>query len=195
MQLNLPNTINFVKLLNKFRDIERVIHSNGGDRWENDVEHSYQLTMLAWYIISTNNLNLDLDLVLKYCLVHDLVEVYAGDTYIYGDQNLINNKKEREEKSLQQLKEELVEFPEILNLIKQYEKREDRESKFVYALDKIEPVLNIYTNEGKTWKEKSVTIEMLVKAKSEKIAESPELIKFFDEVIELLRQEEDSLFN
>lgn len=98
MKLELPNIINFTKLLNKFCDIERVIHSNGGDRLENDVEHSYRLAMLAWYIISSNKLSLDLDLVIKYALVHDLVEVYAGDTYIYTRRHRVEkqqNKKGR----------------------------------------------------------------------------------------------------
>ncbi len=61
MVSNLNQILDFVRLLNKFREVERVIHANGGDRFENDAEHSYQLSMLAWYIISTNNLNLNLD--------------------------------------------------------------------------------------------------------------------------------------
>ncbi|MBU4479855.1 HD domain-containing protein [Patescibacteria group bacterium] len=193
--IELPNIINFVQLLNKFRDIERVIHSNGGDRWENDVEHSYQLTMLAWYIISSNNLDLDIDLVIKYALIHDLVEIYAGDTYIYSeDKELKESKKERESLSLTRLEMEFSEFPEIFELIKQYERRESRESKFVYALDKIEPVLNIYTNGGRTWREKNVTIEMLIKNKKEKVAEDSKMEKLFDDLIDLLRREEETLF-
>ena len=54
-------------------------------------------------------------------------------------------------------------------LIEQYEAREDKESRFVYALDKIQPMLNIYTDGGRTWKEKGVTIDMLVEYKKEKV--------------------------
>ena len=97
-KINLKNIIKFVNLLNKFRQVERVIHSNGKDRMENDVEHSYQLAMLSWYIISTNNLDLNLDLILKYSLVHDLVEVYAGDTYVYTEDAEHKNTKEGEGK-------------------------------------------------------------------------------------------------
>ena len=195
MKLELPNVINFVKLLNKFRDIERVIHSNGGDRWENDVEHSYQLAMLAWYIISTKKLNLNLDLIIKYSLVHDLVEVYAGDTYIYTkDKFLKNNKEKREKESLIKMKQEFAEFPEIFNLIEEYEKKDLVEAKFVYALDKIEPILNIYTNGGRTWKEKNITIEMLIENKKDKIKLFPEFEEFFDDIIEMINKEKEFLF-
>jgi len=195
MKLELPNVINFVKLLNKFRDIERVIHSNGGDRRENDVEHSYQLAMLSWYIVSTNNLKLDLGLIIKYALVHDLVEVYAGDTYIYTkDKFLKNNKEKREKESLIKMKQEFSEFPEIFNLIEEYEKKDLDEAKFVYALDKIEPILNIYTNGGRTWKEKNITIEMLIENKKDKIKLFPEFEEFFDDIISLLEEEKEFLF-
>jgi len=196
MELDLNKIINFVRLLNKFREVERVIHANGGDRFENDAEHSYQLSMLAWYIISSNNLDLDIDLVLKYSLAHDLVEVYAGDTYIYSkDKEVLESKNQREKESLKQIEQEFTEFSELFEIIKQYEKREDKESKFVYALDKIEPVLHLYTTGGKTWREKKVTIEMLEENKKEKIAVSPELVKCFDDLIKLLREEEKKLFN
>lgn len=193
--IELPNILNFVRLLNRFREVERVTHSSGGDRRENDVEHSYQLAMLAWYIISTSNLNLNKDLVIQYALIHDLVEVYAGDTYIYSeDSELKESKIEREKQSLIRLEKEFSEFPDIFSLIKKYEEREDKESKFIYALDKIEPVLNIYTNGGRTWKEKKITIEMLVANKKEKVKEDSEMEKLFEKVIELLREEEQDLF-
>src|SRR3989339_500966 len=193
-KINLKNIIKFVNLLNKFRQVERVIHSNGEDRMENDVEHSYQLAMLSWYIISTNNLNLNLDLILKYSLVHDLVEVYAGDTYVYTeDAEHKNTKEERESIALDQISEEFSEFP-IFELIKEYEKKENREARFVYALDKIEPILNIYTNNGRTWKEKNISIQMRIDAKRKNISKFPELLEFFDDIINLLKKEEKDLW-
>jgi len=195
MDLNILKIISFTKILNKFREVERVTYSSGGERCENDVEHSYQLTMLAWYIISSNNLNLDIDLVLKYTLIHDLVEIYAGDTYVYTkNKKLLESKKRRENESLQKLKKEFPEFPELFSLINQYEQKKDVESRFVYALDKIEPILLLHTTGGKTWKDKKITIEMLVQNKKDKVAKSPELVKCFDDLIKILRKEEKTLF-
>ncbi|OGD68985.1 hypothetical protein A2811_00625 [Candidatus Campbellbacteria bacterium RIFCSPHIGHO2_01_FULL_34_10] len=193
---DLQNILKFTKLLNKFRQIERVIRSNGGDRLENDVEHSYQLTMLAWYIISTQKLDLNLDLVIKYSLVHDLVEIYAGDTYAHTtDRELKKSKIKREEDSLIKLESEFKEFPEIFELIKQYESKSDLEAKFIYALDKIEPILNIYTSSRKTWKEKNISIDMIIDIKKDKVKFDPEVEKLFYKIIETLKEEEKDLFN
>jgi len=193
---DLQNILKFTKLLNKFRQIERVIRSNGGDRLENDVEHSYQLTMLAWYIISTQKLDLDIDLVIKYSLVHDLVEIYAGDTYAHTtDKELKKSKIKREEDSLVRLEREFKEFPEIFELIKQYESKSDLEAKFIYALDKIEPILNIYTSSRKTWKEKNISIDMIIDIKKDKVKLDPEVEKIFYKIIETLEKEKKDLFN
>src|SRR3989344_203100 len=193
---DLQNILKFTKLLNKFRQIERAICSNGGDRLENDVEHSYQLTMLAWYIISTQKLDLNLDLVIKYSLVHDLVEIYAGDTYAHTtDRELKKSKIKREEDSLIKLESEFKEFPEIFELIKQYESKSDLEAKFIYALDKIEPILNIYTSSRKTWKEKNISIDMIIDIKKDKVKFDPEVEKLFYKIIETLKEEEKDLFN
>lgn len=165
----------YVRFLDEFRKIKRVMYNTGEDRLENDTEHSYQLTMLAWYIIDAYKLDLDKNLVIRYCLVHDLVEVYAGDTYIYSqDKEHFDSKAKREEEALVQIEKEFSEFPDIFRFIEQYEHRNDRESLFVYALDKIIPVLHIYTDDGRTWKDVElteivITIEKLREMKDEKI--------------------------
>lgn len=74
---DLNKIFSYLSFLDEFRQIKRVMYATGEDRMENDMEHSYQLTMLAWYFIDAYNLNLDLNRVMRYSLVHDLVEVYA----------------------------------------------------------------------------------------------------------------------
>lgn len=74
---DLQKIFSYLHFLDEFRRIKRAYNATGEDRKENDMEHSYQLAMLAWYIIDTQGLSLEKDLVLKYCMVHDLVEVYA----------------------------------------------------------------------------------------------------------------------
>lgn len=192
--IELPNLLRFTKLLNEFRQIRRVVLVNGEDRWENDVEHSYQLAMVGWYLLQQDNFGLDCDLVLKYSLVHDLVEVYTGDTYIYGDKSDLATKQERESRALAKLVEEYYDFPELVSLIKGYESKSDRESKFVYVLDKILPILNIYLDNGRTWKEKEVSLTMIIEHKTEKMAQFPELAPLFEELVAILRAKESSLF-
>lgn len=185
----------FAKLIGELQAVERVIRVRGSDRWENDVEHSYSLAMLAWYILDTENLPLDRDRVFRYALAHDLVEVYAGDTYIYSeDQAFIASKPERERLAAERLIAEFPEVPEMHAAISGYVKKEDAESRFVYALDKIEPVLKIYLDAGETWKKKGVTLDMLYESKKDKVAFSPEIQPYFDELMLLLRKEEKMLF-
>lgn len=192
----LNKIINFTKLLNKFRSVERVVLVNEKERNENDVEHSYYMAMLAWYIVNVNKLDLDINLVIKYALIHDFVEVYAGDTYIYSsDKAHIESKEKREKEAAEKLQKDFSEFEDMHMLIEKYEKREDKESRFVYALDKIQPMVNIYTDNGRSWKVNKVKLQMLVDHKKDKVVVSPEVKKYFDDLIELLKKEEKDLFN
>ncbi|MCK4386654.1 MAG: HD domain-containing protein [Candidatus Pacebacteria bacterium] len=193
--LNLSKILKFTELLNKFRQVQRRVLVNGEDRYENDTEHSYQLAMLALYIVNSQKLDLNHELILKYALIHDLVEVYAGDTYIYStDTKEINSKEEREKKAMRQLKREFPEFPELHKIIKDYETKINKESRFIYSLDKIQPILNVYTDNGKTFKQEGVTLQMLIDCKKDKVAVSPEVKIYFDELIKLLKKEEKTLF-
>ncbi len=192
---SLNSLLSFARVLGELQAVERVIRVRNSKRWENDVEHSYSLAMLAWYILDTEQLPLDRDLVFRYALAHDLVEVYAGDTYLYSeDQALLASKPERERLAAERLLAEFPEVPEMHAAIRGYVTKEDAESRFVYALDKIEPILKIYLDGGRTWQEKGITLEMLYKSKKDKVTLSPEIQPYFDDLIALLRKEEKQLF-
>ena len=191
----LEKLLGFSGMLDAFRLVERVTYANGTDRMENDTEHSYNLAMLAWYIVDSTRLDLDRDRILRYALVHDLDEVYAGDTYIYSaDAAHLASKMEREAAALKRLEEEFPDFPDLHEAAHRYELREDRESRFVYALDKIHPVLESILDGGRIWKEKDISIAMLHDHKKAKVALSPEVQPYFDEMIDFLRKNEDRLF-
>lgn len=179
-----------VRLVNDLARIERMVPMLGAKRYENDVEHSYQLALTAWYLLATRNLDLDIQKVLTYALAHDLVEVYAGDTYIYSkDETLIAGKKEREAAAAKRLAQEFAEFSQLHEAIADYERREDRESRFVYALDKVLPLIQIREDGGRAWKEGGVTLDMLIAHKTPKVALSPEVEPYFNELVALLREE------
>ncbi len=191
----LDNIFKFIKLTHDFQKIERVLWVTGQNRKENDVEHSYQLALCAWYIISTTKLPLDIDKAVKYGLLHDLVEVYAGDTDAFDpDKSVHESKAEREHQALQRLKVEFPEFPEMTELIDLYEKKSDEESKFIYALDKIIPPLNIYLDNGRTWNEKGITLQQIQENKKDKVKVSPEIDKYFEDLMELFESEKERLF-
>lgn len=197
---DLQKIFTYLHFLDEFQKIKRIIYVPGEDCLENDAEHSYQLTMVAWYIIDAYKLDLDRDLVIRYCLVHDLVEVYAGDTFLYSqDKGYVDSKKEREWEAFLQIQKEFGEFSDLINLIEQYECRQDAEALFVYALDKIIPVLKIYMDDGRLWKdikltEIVITLEKLREHKDEKIKLSPVLYDLWIQFITILETRRSELF-
>ena len=158
------------------------------------VEHSWQLAMLAWYVIDTEKLPLDKGKVLQYALAHDLVETYAGDTYFY-DPEAEATKHQREKEAQERIAKEHPEFASLHATISAYEAREDEESKFVYALDKTIDPLNIYLEDGLLWREKGVTLEMLLEKKLAKVKCSATPQKLFDTLFERIRAQQKRLFS
>jgi len=196
---DVQDLLKFVQLLNDFRLIERRLFVNGltgqKSRRENDIEHSYQLAMLCWYVISTEKLDLNLEKVFKYCLAHDLVEVHAGDTPFFSeDAEFKNSKQRREHQALQRIREDHPDFPDMASWIEGYEKRADPESIFVYSMDKIQPMINIILDNGRSWKTEKITFEMEETQKPPKIAGSPDAQKIYAQLMELERSRKEELF-
>lgn len=192
----IDSILKFSKLIHKFRSVERQIFAHGAERRENDSEHSFTLAMLGWHINESCRLGYDNGKILKYSLAHDLVETYAGDTYFYTtDKAALDSKEQREKDAQERIRQEFPEFADLHESIDQYNQKSDKESKFVYALDKIEPVLNIYLDGGRTWKRNSVTLEMLTSAKESKVSIDETTARIFKELVDKLKNEHDNLFN
>ena len=182
---NIQRLIDFHRLLLDFQAIERVVHIPGSFRQENDVEHSYNLALSAWFL-SEYFPGLDRDKVIRFALMHDLVEVHAGDTYIYADAATLATKKQREHEALQRLEKDWPDFPDMAHTIKDYETRESPEAKFVYALDKIMPIMLIFIGKGYSWQKEHVLLEQLHANKEPKVAMSPEVKPYYDQLYTLL---------
>jgi 5'-deoxynucleotidase YfbR-like HD superfamily hydrolase len=178
------------QLLLQFSQVQRVVHRKQDDAHipESDTEHSYNLALSAWYL-ATYFPELDRDAVIRYALVHDLVEVHAGDTYVYGEQSHLDSKEAREAAALKQLAADWADFPDMIAEIEEYEKRTSPEARFVYALDKIMPIMQIYLSGGYTWKQEGdITPERLDGIKRNKVALSPQIKPYYDQLYELLIQ-------
>jgi len=189
----LESLLQFVQFTHLTHHIERVAQIPGMNRRANTVEHSYQLTLLAWYVIEKEKLPLNKDLVIKYALVHDLVETYAGDTYAHGTEGK-ETKTQREHDAQKRIAIEFPEFNDLHAYIQAYETKQDPESRFVYALDKLIDPVNIYMDNGKLWHEKNVNLQEMLDYKTEKIAVDPTITKYYNELVTLLREKEDVLF-
>lgn len=186
-QPDLTRLLDLQKLLLKFSQIERVVdrrHKDGYVR-ESDTEHSYNLAMTAWFLAPYFP-HLDKDELIRIGLVHDLVEVHAGDTYIYANKELLDSKPLREAAALKQLEQEWPDFTELTNTINSYENRTSEEAKFIYALDKIMPIFVIYISDGYSWKKNNITIEKMHTVKKDKVSLSAEIKPYYDALQELL---------
>ncbi len=153
----------FLIEIDKMKSVFRRSQNIDGKRAENDAEHSWHLCMLAvtlkeYFIDQT----VDLDKTIKLLLMHDLVEVYAGDTFCY-DQKGNESKAERENNAADKLFALLPKDQGELfkSYWKEFEDFKTTESKFANAVDRIQPfILNVNTD-GHTWKQTAVTVDMI----------------------------------
>jgi putative hydrolase of HD superfamily len=186
-QPELQRLLDLQTFLQKFHYIDRVVHHPGSKtRLETDTEHTFSLVMMAWFLAPYFP-KLNTDKIIKFALVHDLVEIYAGDTYVYADQALLDSKKQREHEALERIETEWPDFSDMTKTIRTYEKLDSPESRFVYALDKVMPPFMIFLGEGYTWHQEKVTLNKLVDSKSQKVALSPEINDYFKKLVKLLK--------
>jgi len=166
---HLRKILEFQQLMKDFNSVYRdlgSIHKNG--QADNDVEHSYRVAMLCWMIAEEYKLKLDLNRVIKYALVHDLVEVYAGDLSIYANYEQ-KDKEKREHSSFLKLKKKFSNQKEMWKLLGVYEKRKDNESKFVYVIEKLEPIIVVLLSEHDHWIRRNISLDNFLERKQRKI--------------------------
>lgn len=135
------------QFITKFAKVERAVNLTDTGRPENDVEHSYGLALTCWYLAPKIAPNLNIAKIFAYAIAHDTVEVYAGDTFLFGDPELLAMKSDREDAAIESLKEDWSDFPDLSEAAAGYKSKQDEEARFVYAIDKILPVLMVNLGE------------------------------------------------
>ncbi len=154
------------------------------DKAENDIDHSYSLAMLAWFLTPSFP-HLDQAKIIQLCLAHDVIEVYSGDTFSY-DNKAIVGKGDREHQAFLKLKEDWADLSDLIASIVEYENRETAEAKFTFALDKLQPAIMDYLNEGRVWHRLNITFSKFVAEKEKKVLVSPEIYEYYKELREIL---------
>lgn len=185
----------FTALLHRFYTVERVAGIPNVNRRTNGPEHTYQLAMTAWYVASSQKLPLNMEKVLMYVLAHDLVEAYAGDTFVH-DKEGRETKVAREQEALERIKAEFPEFPELISILETYERREDEESRFVYALDKLVDPLNssMTMDRPSVWQEHGISHDEHFEYKDQKIAKSKYVVPLWEALSKELKEKKDFFF-
>jgi putative hydrolase of HD superfamily len=187
MDLNrLEQQIAFVREVDKLKSIDRQTLLTDASRRENDAEHSWHLALMALLLGEyAGARDLDLLHVIRMVLIHDLVEIDAGDTYCY-DQAGYADKFQRETAAAERIFNLLPpdQAAEIRSLWDEFEASETAEAKFANALDRLQPLMhNVFTN-GQMWKRHGIVKSQVID-RNRKIADgAPDLWAFARSLIE-----------
>jgi|SRR5690554_96106 len=146
--------VNFIKEIDKIKYIQRKTKLFNSDRCENDAEHSWHLAMMVIVLSEHADQPLDVLKVVKMVLIHDIVEIDAGDTFIYDTENNHTN-TEQELKAAHRIFGLLPakQAEEFIGIWEEFEDGHTAESKFARAMDRFEPLLQNTSNNGGTWQE------------------------------------------
>jgi putative hydrolase of HD superfamily len=177
--------IRFILEIDKLKSVLRRTWILDRSRRENSAEHSWHLAVMAVLLAEYGPSGLDLARVLKMVLVHDLVEIDAGDTFCY-DQTAVLDQNERERRAADRLFALLPAdlAAELRGLWEEFDERASPEARFAAALDRLQPVLHNYTTGGGTWREHSVTREQVV-ARNQPMGEgAPDLWEYAKSLID-----------
>ena len=163
MENRLQKIMNFILELDKLKGIMRQTYILKGERKENDAEHSWHLAICAILLAEYSNEPVDILKVLKMVLLHDVIEIDAGDTYCY-DAESNKTKEEREKKAAKRIYGLLPDdfSSELSSLWEEFELAESAEAKFAHALDRIQPFILNVNSKGISWKEHDVDSSMVL---------------------------------
>ncbi|QHV99719.1 HD domain-containing protein [Spirosoma endbachense] len=159
---NLLRQVEFIKEVDKLKYILRKTKLLNSDRNENDAEHSWHLSLMAIVLAEHTNFPVDLLKVIKMLLIHDIVEIDAGDTFIYDTQKSHDNTAEERE-AAKRIFGLLPDHQanEMIAIWEEFEARQTNEAKFARAMDRFEPLLQNVSNKGGTWTEFGVNYEQV----------------------------------
>jgi 5'-deoxynucleotidase YfbR-like HD superfamily hydrolase len=198
--MQITELFNVINLTREFRKVKRKVRYDLTDQgWENDMEHSYQLAIVAWYIADKGNINLNKELIFQYALAHDLVEVYSGDVdSINASKETMSSKSQKEQLALLEIKKKYPDFESLWKIIEDYENRATPECLFVYSIDKFLPVINTYISKDPFYMNSNVSFDKWVSWLDSKVNRDKSGEYLYDEVIlkllEFLKENGEGFF-
>lgn len=187
MENRLDKQIRFLIEVDKMKNVLRQTLLIDKSRRENDAEHSWHFALMAMILYEyADQSKVSLDRVLKMALVHDLIEIYAGDTFAYDDAGN-ESKQERERIAANRLFDLLPgdQGDEIRNLWEEFDAMESSDARYAAAIDRLQPFINNYMTEGHPWKIGNVTSDRVYKRMSMVKEGAPDLWPFVVDMINL----------
>ena len=175
----------FALEIDKVKNIFRQTHLSLRGRNENDAEHSWHMAVMAYLLKEYANEEVDIAKVMLMCLIHDIVEIDAGDTYAYDEEGL-KTQKAREDAAKERIfsilpEEQKAEFTALFD---EFEAYETAESRFVHAIDNLQPLMLNNSNDGSDWREHEVTAEQVYTRQRKTKLGSEKLFEITDAIIQ-----------
>lgn len=184
MDERLEKQVDFVLEIDKEKNIFRQTHLSGHGRNENDAEHAWHMAIMAYLLREYSNEKIDITKVMLMCLIHDIVEIDAGDTYAYDEEKL-KTQKAREDAAKNRIFSILPEDQkkELMDIFDEFEESVTPEAKFARSMDNLQPLLLNNSNGGGDWREHGVKSSQVYARQSKTKEGSEKLYELTDKII------------
>lgn len=185
MNERLGRQLAFALELDKEKNVLRQTHLTGHGRRENDAEHAWHMALMAYLLREYANEPVDIARVMLMCLLHDVVEIDAGDTYAY-DEAAKESQAAREAAAAERIFGLLPadQAAEFRALFEEFDAGESADARFARAMDNLQPLLLNDSNDGGDWKEHAVTASQVYGRQCRTSLGSAELFRVTDEILQ-----------
>lgn len=189
MDERLKKQLDFALEIDKEKNILRQTHLSGHGRNENDAEHAWHMAIMAYLLREYSNEPVDITRVMLMCLIHDVVEIDAGDTYAYDEEGK-KTQKAREEAAKERIYSLLPEDQKekLAAIFDEFEESKTPESKFAHAMDNLQPLMLNNSNDGGDWREHGVSAKQVYGRQSRTKEGSEKLYEVTDQIIKKHRE-------
>lgn len=177
--------LDFILEIDKEKEIYRQTHLKGYKRQENDAEHAWHMAIMIYLLKEYANEAFDVAKAMMMALIHDIVEIDAGDTYAYDAENLATQ-KDREKKAADRIFGMLPgeQKGEMLALFAEFEAGETPEAKFARVMDNFQPILLNDANNGEDWRLHKIRKTQVINRQKTSKKGSEEIWKYTEALIE-----------
>lgn len=181
----LEQQMKFILEADKIKNIYRQTYLADGKRKENDAEHSWHLALMAVLLKEYAREDVDLLRVITMVLIHDIVEIDAGDTFAYDEEGL-KTQRAREVKAAERLFGLLPEDQEkeMRDLWEEFEAYETPEARYAHVLDNCQPLILNDASGGKGWEEHQVSKNQIYKRNNRTELGAPKIWEYMKKIVE-----------
>lgn len=177
--------LDFILEIDKEKSVYRQTHISGYSRQENDAEHAWHMAIMAYFLKEYSDQKIDIAKTMIMTLIHDIVEIDAGDAYAY-DEKAKEGQAEREKTAAKRIFGLLPDeqSQEMLSLFEEFEKNDTPEARFAHAMDNFQPLLLNDSNDGKDWIAHGIKKSQVIKRQEKSKAASETIWEFSRAIIE-----------